>query len=70
MGLFSKSEPTNVAINGQRLQCQVCHHDTFWGRDVQLHTAVATFFDLEWTNPSARCYVCASCGYIHWFLPQ
>ena len=21
-------------------------------------------------NPSGLCYVCAKCGYIHWFLPQ
>ena len=70
MGLFSKSEPTKVAINEQVLHCLVCRHNEFWGRDAQLHTAVATFFDLEWANPSARCYVCANCGYIHWFLPR
>jgi hypothetical protein len=34
-----------------------------------LHGAIASFFDLEWTGPRADCYVCAQCGYIHWFLP-
>ena len=29
---------------------------------------VASFFNLEWVQPSADCYVCAECGYIHWFL--
>jgi hypothetical protein len=39
-------------------------------REAQLNTAAASFFNFDWTNPSGNCYVCAKCGYIHWFLPQ
>lgn len=70
MGLFGKRETTQVAIKDQVLHCLVCRHPEFWSRDVQLNSAASSLFDLEWADPSARCYVCASCGYIHWFLPQ
>jgi len=51
------------------LECLVCGYNLFQQRQVQLNTAVATFFNLDWTNPSALCLVCDRCGYIHWFLP-
>jgi hypothetical protein len=31
---------------------------------------VATFFNFDWANPSAECFVCDGCGHIHWFLPE
>ncbi|MGB9887202.1 MAG: hypothetical protein ACPLPT_07580 [Moorellales bacterium] len=70
MALFGKKEPETVQILGKNLSCHVCGHDKFWRRRAQLNTAVATFFDLDWANPSATCLVCARCGYIHWFLPE
>ena len=36
----------------------------------QLNTAVATFFNFDWANKTASCFVCDGCGYIHWFLPK
>ena len=38
--------------------------------EAQLNTAVATFFNFDWANKTAQCYVCDGCGYIHWFLPK
>lgn len=70
MGLFSKDEPETFEIAGVQLHCEICKRQQFWHRRAQLHSAVATFFDVEWVSPSADCYVCAHCGYIHWFLPQ
>ncbi|RYG71600.1 hypothetical protein EON80_05045 [bacterium] len=70
MGLFSDNEPTPVEIQGKALTCQICGHDTFQSREAQLNTATATFFNMDWANASATCYICARCGYIHWFLPQ
>ena len=68
MGLFGNKEPEKVAIGGLRLHCEICKKDRFWKRDAQLNTAVATFFNFDWANPTATCYVCDGCGYIHWFL--
>jgi predicted nucleic-acid-binding Zn-ribbon protein len=68
MSIFGKSEPETVEVNGKSLRCVVCGNDTFHSREAQLHGAVATFFDIEWTSPTATCYVCADCSYIHWFL--
>jgi hypothetical protein len=70
MSLLQKEEPETIEINGTRLACQVCSHDKFWRTEGQLNTSVATFFNLDWVNPSAVCYVCDRCGYIHWFLPR
>ena len=70
MGLFGQQEPEQVEFEGgQSLRCEICHHVKFWHRKAQLNTAVATFFNVDWANPSADCYVCAGCGYIHWFMP-
>lgn len=69
MGLFGKKEPEPVHVAGVDLHCEICKNDTFWYRQAQLNTAVASFFDFDWANASAACYVCSRCGYIHWFLP-
>ena len=34
----------------------------------QLNTKLASLIDLDVFNPEADCYVCASCGFVHWFL--
>ena len=70
MGLFGKSQPEPVRVEGIDLHCEICKHSRFFEREAQLNTAVASFFDFDWANPSARCLVCENCGYIHWFLPQ
>jgi hypothetical protein len=35
-----------------------------------LHSAGATFFGLEWTQPSADCFICGECRHILWFYPR
>ena len=70
MGLFGKREPETVEVGGTPLRCVICEHDRFWRRRGQLNTALATFFSLDWTSPTAICLVCDRCGYIHWFLPD
>jgi predicted nucleic-acid-binding Zn-ribbon protein len=70
MGLFEKEEPETVDVLGHALKCQVCANGTFWQRKAQLHTGVATFFNLEWASPTCFCVICSRCGYIHWFLPE
>ena len=71
MELFGKKEPERIALaGGTQLRCEICKHDHFWQREAQLNTAVATFFDFDWANATAVCYVCDGCGYIHWFLPK
>jgi hypothetical protein len=70
MPMFGKSEPETVEVQGRPLRCQVCDTNTFWRREAQLHTGVASFFNLEWASPTCVCLVCSSCGYIHWFFPE
>ena len=69
MGLFGKEEPKHVSTRtGAQLACLVCGCDLFFPRKGQLNTAVASFFNLDWTNPTADCVVCGRCGFVHWFL--
>jgi hypothetical protein len=70
MGLFEKKEPKSYEVAGRLLHCVICGHDRFWRRGAQLNTATATFFDMDWANETANCFVCEGCGYIHWFLPK
>lgn len=68
MGLFEKKQAKSVRVAGLDLHCEICKQATFWEREAQLNTAVASFFDFDWANKTATCYVCANCGYVHWFL--
>lgn len=68
MKLFKKKEPQTVEVKGKELICPICSNNHFWTREAQMNTAVATFFNLDWTNRSATCFVCSECTYIFWFL--
>lgn len=61
-------EPQTIAVKGRELRCPVCNNAYFWTRQAQLNTAVATFFNLDWANKSASCFICSDCTHISWFL--
>ncbi len=67
--LDDKSPSTDVYIGSTRLTCRVCNNARFRHRRAQMHGALASFFNIEWTSPSADCYICTQCGYVHWFMP-
>lgn len=69
MRIFGKIEPETVNVLGRPLQCVVCSNDRFYPRKAQLHSGVASFFNIEWIGPTCTCVVCSACGYVHWFLP-
>ncbi len=56
-----------VEVAGRLLSCLVCHGGRFEHRKAQLHSRLATLFNLEWLGPTTDCFVCVECGYIHWF---
>lgn len=68
MKLFKKSEPQTIAVKGHELKCPVCGNKYFWIKRVLLNTPLATFFDLDWLNRRATCFICSDCTYIFWFL--
>jgi formate-dependent nitrite reductase cytochrome c552 subunit len=70
MSIFGTEDPEVVEVKGRPLCCLVCQHGTFYQRSAQLHSGVATFFNLEWASPTCICVVCSECGHIHWFLPS
>lgn len=70
MQLFKKTEPQPIFILGNQLHCAVCRNELFFVRRAQLNTSVATFFNLDWANRSATCFVCSNCTHISWFLEK
>jgi len=70
MNLFKKKEPQTITVKGHELRCPICHNNFFYYRHAQLNTPLATFFNLDWTNRSATCFVCSDCTHISWFLGQ
>jgi predicted nucleic-acid-binding Zn-ribbon protein len=71
MGFFSKSrksEPENVIVNGNMLECRVCKSKEFTSREAQLNTAGMSMLDLDFLNKTATCFVCANCTHIEWFV--
>jgi hypothetical protein len=68
MGLFSSPSPQSFKVLDKPLHCQMCDHDEFIRREALLNTFWATFFNMDWTNRSAMCFVCDRCGYVHWFV--
>ena len=68
MSIFKEEEPQNVDVKGIELKCPVCNNKLFWTKRAQLNTAVASFFNLDWANRSANCFICSSCTHISWFL--
>ena len=54
-------------VKDRKLVCPVCDNDQFIETRAQMNTAAASFFDLDWANKSARCFVCSECTYVYWF---
>lgn len=67
MANFKRKDPQYVSIKGKALECPVCGNKRFWNRRILLNTSAATFFDLDWANRKAICYICSDCNYIYWF---
>ncbi|XZF14983.1 hypothetical protein ACTHGU_02525 [Chitinophagaceae bacterium MMS25-I14] len=68
MSLFKKKEPKSYDVKGHQLTCPVCGNQYFWYRKAQLNSSISTFFNLDWTDRSAICFVCSECTHISWFL--
>lgn len=71
MNLFKTrqpEEPQAIEVSGRQLRCPICSNTLFWTRQAQLNTAVATFFNMDWVNKSASCFICSDCTHISWFL--
>jgi len=60
--------PAGPRVGGRPLTCGHCGSVDFEEREAQLNTAMATFFNVDWANRTATCFVCLRCGHIEWFL--
>ena len=62
--------PESYFIHGRPLRCHHCAGDQFTHRDAELTPALQQLFGPAWGQPSADIYICARCGFVHWFIPQ
>lgn len=69
MALFKskRKAPFPVQVKGKQLCCAVCDNDHFYKKHVQLNTALLSFLNMDWLNPSGTCFVCSECTHIMWF---
>ena len=65
---FHEEPPKSYAILDKPLHCQICNFDEFHHRKAVLKDGT-NFFKWLFDTP-AMCFVCARCGYVHWFLPR
>ena len=63
-----KTDATPVEVDGQKLKCLMCGHETFHKRRSHIDTALVTSMNPEWLDRQAYCLLCDRCGFIHWFL--
>ncbi len=67
MKLFKKKEPQTVEVKGHTLVCPICSNNLFWTRKALLNQGWSTFIGIDWSDRSARVFVCSECTYIFWF---
>lgn len=67
-GILEDPRDTRVRRADKNLLCQFCGHDRFRWRNGLMNTPGMTFFNLDWANKSADCFICKRCGYVHWFM--
>ena len=69
---MSKDKTPKEFIVGRniRLTCQICGHKRFYTRKTLMNTVAFSFLNIDWANKKATNYICAQCGYIHWFMEE
>jgi predicted nucleic-acid-binding Zn-ribbon protein len=63
-------EPQTYNVKGIDLKCPICNNDHFRTRKVLLNTTAMSFFNLDWANRNATCFICTNCTYIMWFFGE
>jgi len=70
MGFFSKekkSQPSNLIIQGKKIQCPICDNDQFRDKKILLNTEGMTFLGLDFLNSEATTYTCSRCSHMLYF---
>ncbi len=62
--------PQSYAALGRKIVCPHCGHDRFARHDAVLSSALASFFNLDWTGKQGTALVCANCQMIQWFAKR
>ena len=69
-GFKEGTKPCAYSIAGRPVRCPHCGSQAFAPGRALLNTAGRTFFNLDWTDPSATILVCGECGRIEWFAQE
>jgi ribosomal protein S27AE len=63
-----REEGVSLEVGGKQIPCPICGHDRYWTRKALMDTRGASFFGIDWANPTAENYICVRCGYVLWFM--
>lgn len=66
-GIAEGEQPRTVSIAGRQVRCPHCSNYTFLPGHALLNSRGRTFFNLDWSDPTATLLICAECGRIEWF---
>lgn len=66
-GMQEGDQPREYSIADRPLKCPHCGEQKFIPGRALLNSRGRTFFNLDWTDPTATILVCAECGRIEWF---
>ena len=69
-GFKEGTQPCEYSVAGRTVRCPHCTHTKFAPGSALLNTAGRTFFNLDWTDPSATILICSECGRIEWFAQE
>lgn len=73
MGFFGDDQkiPRTVSLGEAELRCTICGRNEFWQRSAVMPAkAILSWQPAWWRSQSATCFVCSTCGYVHWFLAK
>jgi len=62
------AEAVPVEVDGHKLKCLMCHHETFHRRRSHVDTSLTSNMNPDWVDRQVYCLVCDHCKFIHWFL--
>jgi hypothetical protein len=67
---MAPKDPEKIIINDETLSCKHCGFDQFYSFNFDPNAAGSNFPGLSWMGKAAQIFVCARCGFFHWFATE
>ena len=64
LNTLSNTEATPAEVDGHKLKCLMCHHETFHRRRSHMDTSLMSSMNPDWVDRQAYCHVSAPSKFI------